>query len=45
MAAQPLVKESFIDPINTFQTNILGTINLLDSAKKLKFCKVDTYYN
>ena len=40
MAAQPLVKKSFIDPVNTFQTNILGTINLLDSAKKLNSVKL-----
>ena len=29
MAAQPLVRESYIDPINTYSTNVIGTANLL----------------
>lgn len=33
LAAQPIVIESFINPINTFQTNILGTANLLDVVR------------
>ena len=40
MAAQPLVKKSYIDPVNTFQTNILGTVNLLDIATKMKCTKL-----
>ena len=39
LAAQPLVGESFKDPINTFQTNIIGTINLLEAIKYAKFVK------
>ena len=35
MAAQPLVRQSYIDPIKTFKTNIIGTANLLDAARKL----------
>lgn len=31
MAAQPLVLESYRDPIGTFSTNIMGTAHLLDS--------------
>ena len=30
LAAQPLVIDSYIDPDNTFSTNITGTINLLE---------------
>jgi len=33
LAAQPLVSKSFIDPITTLQTNILGTANLLESLR------------
>lgn len=32
LAAQPLVLESYRNPLETFQTNVLGTANLLDSA-------------
>ncbi len=33
MAAQPLVRYSYKHPIETFRTNILGTVNLFESAK------------
>jgi len=32
MAAQPLVLLSYKDPVGTFETNVLGTINLLDAC-------------
>ncbi len=35
-AAQALVNESYRDPINTFNTNIMGSVNLLSSLKLLK---------
>jgi len=34
MAAQPLVRESYIDPISTFATNVMGTVNVLDTIRK-----------
>ncbi len=34
LAAQPLVSESFLKPVQTLQTNIMGTVNILDSIKK-----------
>ena len=34
LAAQPSVIESYKFPIDTFETNIIGTANLLNSAKK-----------
>ena len=36
LAAQPLVLESYKDPIDTFEININGTINLLQSIRKIK---------
>ncbi len=36
LAAQSLVKKSYDDPIYTFETNSLGTLNILSSLKKLK---------
>ncbi|HEX8064955.1 MAG TPA: CDP-glucose 4,6-dehydratase [Thermoleophilaceae bacterium] len=32
MAAQPLVRRSFADPLGTYDTNVLGTANVLDAA-------------
>lgn len=39
LAAQPIVKNSFDDPINTFETNILGTAHILEISRKLKKIK------
>lgn len=36
MAAQPLVLHSYNDPIETFTTNIIGTINVLEAARKIE---------
>ncbi len=36
LAAQPLVKTSYLEPINTWETNVLGTVNILESLKELK---------
>jgi CDP-glucose 4,6-dehydratase len=33
MAAQPLVRRSFADPRETFETNVLGTLNVLEAAR------------
>jgi CDP-glucose 4,6-dehydratase len=34
LAAQPLVRESYQTPIDTFTTNVIGTVNLLDSIRR-----------
>ena len=36
LAAQSLVKKSFKNPIYTFSTNIIGTLNVLESINNLK---------
>ena len=33
MAAQPIVRHSYTDPVETFTTNILGTINILEAVR------------
>ena len=33
LAAQPLVRESYKFPIETFETNVIGTLNFLDGIK------------
>ena len=35
MAAQPLVRDSYNFPLETFKTNIMGTVNLLEAARKI----------
>ena len=34
MAAQSLVRKSYEEPVNTFATNVMGTVNLLQAVKK-----------
>lgn len=33
MAAQPLVRESYTNPVYTYETNVLGTVNLLECVR------------
>jgi CDP-glucose 4,6-dehydratase len=33
LAAQPLVRQSYVDPLETYGTNVLGTANLLQAAR------------
>src|SRR5258708_25088708 len=34
MAAQPIVRRSYAEPLETFQTNAVGTANLLDAVRR-----------
>ncbi len=34
MAAQPLVRLSYADPVTTYSTNVMGTVNVLEAARK-----------
>ena len=41
LAAQPLVRESYIIPAETFEVNVLGTANILDAVRQLeKKCSI-----
>ncbi len=33
MAAQPLVRESYTDPVGTYAVNVMGTVNLLEAVR------------
>lgn len=35
MAAQPLVRQSYEDPVTTYQTNVMGTVNLLETVRQV----------
>lgn len=34
MAAQPLVRQSYFDPLETYQTNVIGSLNVFEAARK-----------
>ena len=36
LAAQSIVKKSYTNPVETWRTNLLGTINILESLKEVK---------
>ena len=35
LAAQPLVRDSYVDPLGTYETNVMGTANLLQASREL----------
>mgnify|MGYP006089332713 CR=1 FL=1 len=39
LAAQPLVRKSYKEPTETFETNVLGTMNILECIKGSSFVK------
>ena len=39
MAAQPLVRASYQFPVETYATNVMGTVHLLESARQIKKLK------
>jgi CDP-glucose 4,6-dehydratase len=39
LAAQPLVRESYKNPIETFETNVMGTVNVLKASQQVKQLK------
>jgi CDP-glucose 4,6-dehydratase len=39
LAAQPLVRRSYLEPIETYSTNVMGTINVLEAIRSVKSVK------
>jgi CDP-glucose 4,6-dehydratase len=39
LAAQPIVRLSYADPRETFETNIIGTVNVIEAARKVHSVK------
>lgn len=35
MAAQPLVRRSYADPVETYSTNVMGTVHLLEAVRQV----------
>lgn len=40
LAAQPIVLESYTNPTETFETNVIGTVNLLDGLRDIRSARV-----
>ena len=40
LAAQPLVRASYADPLTTYATNVMGTANVLEAARHVRSVKV-----
>ena len=33
MAAQPIVRQSYVDPVGTYETNVMGTVNVMECCR------------
>ena len=40
LAAQPLVRKSYVDPVETYSTNVMGTVNLLEAVRQTSSVRV-----
>jgi len=40
LAAQPIVKKSYLEPLKTYETNVMGTVHLLEAARQSQSVKV-----
>jgi CDP-glucose 4,6-dehydratase len=40
MAAQPLVRDSYINPVETYEINVMGTVNVMEAVRNAKGVKV-----
>lgn len=36
LAAQPIVRDSYADPVYTFETNVMGTVNVLECVRSVQ---------
>lgn len=39
LAAQPIVRDSYKDPVYTYETNVMGTVNILECVRKYSCVK------
>jgi CDP-glucose 4,6-dehydratase len=40
MAAQPIVRRSYAEPAETFETNVMGTVNILEAVRRSDHARV-----
>lgn len=39
MAAQPIVRESYVNPVYTYEANVMGTVNILEAVRNCESVK------
>lgn len=39
MAAQPIVRDSYKDPVGTYSTNVMGTVNICEAVRQTPFVR------
>lgn len=39
MAAQPIVRDSYKDPVGTYSTNVMGTVNICEAVRKTELVR------
>lgn len=39
LAAQPIVRDSYKDPVYTYETNVMGTVNILEAVRRCESVK------
>ena len=39
LAAQPIVRDSYKDPVYTYETNVMGTVNILECIRQSDCCR------
>lgn len=39
MAAQPIVRESYVNPVYTYETNVMGTVNICEAVRQCESVK------
>ena len=44
MAAQPLVRRSYRDPVETYATNVMGTVHLLEAVRRFEETRVIVHF-
>jgi CDP-glucose 4,6-dehydratase len=40
LAAQPLVRRSYLDPLETYEVNVMGTAHVLEAIRSIESCQV-----
>ena len=43
LAAQPIVRESYKNPRETYETNVMGTVNILECARQFSCVRSDIF--
>jgi len=45
LAAQPIVRDSYKDPAYTYETNVMGTVNILECVILIQHVHISTSWS